>query len=61
VLVAEEDAGQRLYLDLPHRGELRLREPAHLSLDERDVLDHLGGQPGDDVLYLRRSQPERLG
>jgi hypothetical protein len=46
--MAKEDAGQGLDLDLVHRGELRLREPADLRLRELDVGDRLCRHPGDE-------------
>ena len=39
VAVAEHDAGQRLDLDVLHRVALLLREVAHLSLGEFDVVE----------------------
>jgi hypothetical protein len=59
--VAEEDAGQRLDLDLPHRVKLRLREPAHLRLHELDVVDDLRRQGRDDVLDLAGREQEAVG
>ncbi|HEX4623427.1 MAG TPA: hypothetical protein VH231_03160 [Solirubrobacteraceae bacterium] len=50
----QDDAGQRLGLEVAQLLELELREPAHLVLGERDVVAQLGvqrlGRRGDLVV-----------
>ena len=41
VLLAQENTGQRLDLDVYERVALSTREPAHLFLNEDDVVDDL--------------------
>ena len=41
MLLAQENTGQRLDLDVYERVTLSLREPAHLFLNEDDVVDDL--------------------
>ena len=58
VPVAEEDPGQRLDLDVGHRGALHLGEVPDLGLHEDDVVDHLLRQGRDDLLHPLGGEPE---
>jgi hypothetical protein len=56
VLVAENDAGKRLDLDIPERVPLDLREIAHLRLGEFDILEITIGQlreTGFDLVFFQ--------
>ena len=60
VLVAEDDAGQRLDLEVAHRVLLLLREVAHLRLGELDVVEVALGDLADGALDLGRREAEVL-
>ena len=58
MLVAEDDAGQRLDLDILHAGALRLGKAAHLRLRETDVLEIALRHLCDRLLDLGRREAE---
>ena len=58
VLVAEDDARQRLDLDVAQRVALGLREVAHLGLGEPDIRDRVLGDLRDDGGDVVVAQPE---
>ena len=58
VAVAEDDAGQRLDLDIRHAGALHFGKPADLALGKADILDVAGGDLLDRRLDLGRGQKE---
>ena len=52
--MAEDDAGQRLDLEIAHGLLLLLREVAHLRLGELDVVEVALADLADGALDLRR-------
>ena len=59
--MAEDDARQRLDLDVGERGALREREAADLLLREADVVDGLRRHGGDARLDLALGEEEAVG